>query len=87
MAGNGEKHISLQPIAVNIEGSRVPSVERQADRYLKSEPGSPKLSEDERLRLFSSFIEPTLQRELKHMGAANGDGSYSAELIGYIEIV
>lgn len=86
-AGNGEKRISLQPIAVNIEGSRVPSVERQADRYLKADPGSPKLSEDERLRLFSSFVEPTLQRELKHKGAANGDGSYSAELIGYVEIV
>jgi len=32
-------------------------------------------------------VEPTLQRELKHKGAANGDGSYSAELIGYVEIV
>jgi hypothetical protein len=31
-------------------------------------------------------VEPTLQRELKHKGAANGDGSYSAELIGYVEI-
>ena len=28
-----------------------------------------------------------LQRELKHKGAANGDGSYSAELIGYVEII
>ncbi|WPZ34057.1 SNF2-related protein [Thalassobaculum sp. OXR-137] len=86
-AGNGEKRISLQPIAVNMEGSRVPSVERQTDRYLRAEPGSPKLSDDERLLLFSSVVEPTLQRELKHKGAANGDGSYSAELIGYIEIV
>jgi hypothetical protein len=32
-------------------------------------------------------VEPTLQRELKNKGAANGDGSYSAELIGYVEIV
>lgn len=86
-AGNGEKRISLQPIAVNMEGSRVPSVERQTDRYLRAEPGSPKLSDDERLLLFSSVVEPTLQRELKHKGAANGYGSYSAELIGYIEIV
>jgi acetoin utilization deacetylase AcuC-like enzyme len=31
-------------------------------------------------------LEPTLQRELKHKGTANGDGSYSAELIGYVEI-
>jgi hypothetical protein len=27
------------------------------------------------------------QQELKHKEAANGDGSYSAELIGYVEIV
>ena len=37
--------------------------------------------------LFEQVVEPTLQRELKHKGAANGDGSYSAELIGYVEIV
>ncbi len=39
------------------------------------------------LDLFSRAVEPTLQRELKHKGAADGDGSYSAELIGYIEIL
>lgn len=47
----------------------------------------PKFSPEQRLELFSRAVEPTLQRELKHKGAANGDGSYSAELIGYVEIV
>ncbi|GEM_PF-6596573 len=37
--------------------------------------------------LFTHAVEPTLQRELKHKAAANGDGSYSAELIGYVEII
>jgi hypothetical protein len=41
---------------------------------------------EQRLDMFARFIEPTLQRELKHKGTANGDGSYSAELIGYVEI-
>jgi len=36
--------------------------------------------------LFATAVEPKLQRELKHKGAANGDGSYSAELIGYVEV-
>lgn len=40
-----------------------------------------------RLELFTRAAEPTLQRELKHKGAANGDGSYSAELICSMEIV
>jgi len=46
----------------------------------------PKLDSEQRLELFTHMVEPTLQRELKHKGAANGDGSYSAELIGYVEI-
>jgi hypothetical protein len=41
---------------------------------------------EQRLELFTRAVEPTLQRELKHKGAANGDGSYSAELIGYVEV-
>jgi hypothetical protein len=28
-----------------------------------------------------------LQRELHHRGAATGDGSYAAELVGLVEIV
>ena len=47
----------------------------------------PKLSPEQRLELFGLVVEPTLQRELKHKGAANGNGSYSVELIGYVEIV
>lgn len=85
-AGTGEKRVSVQPIAVNTDGTRVPSVERQASQFLHAAERSPTLSPDERLSLFASAVEPTLQRELKHKGAANGDGSFSAELIGYVEI-
>ena len=46
----------------------------------------PFLTAKERLGLFGNVVEPTLQRELKHKGLATGDGSYSAELIGYVEI-
>ena len=85
-AGTGEKRVSVQPIAVKPDGTRVPSVERQAGQFLHAAETSPILSPDERLSLFASAVEPTLQRELKHKGAANGDGSFSAELIGYVEI-
>jgi hypothetical protein len=44
------------------------------------------LGEDDRIRIFSKIVEPSLQRELKHKGTAIGEGSYSAELIGYVEI-
>ena len=68
-------------------GTRIPSVERQASQFFGSAAKKPILSSDERLSLFASSVEPTLQRELRHKGAANGDGSFSAELMAYIEIV
>lgn len=85
-AGNGERRVVVQPIAVKQDGTRVPAVERQCERYLQAPATPPMFVLDQRLELFASVVEPTLQRELKHKGAANGDGSYSAELIGYVEI-
>lgn len=86
-AGKGERRVVVQPIAVKQDGTRVPAVERLCDQYLQAAPSGPVFQPEERLALFTRAVEPTLQRELKHKGAANGDGSYSAELIGYIEIV
>lgn len=85
-AGSGEKRVSVQPIAVKPDGTRVPSVERQASQFFHAAETIPILSPEERLSLFASAIEPTLQRELRHKGAGNRDGSFSAELIGYVEI-
>lgn len=85
-AGNGERRILVQPIAVKQDGTRVPAVERQPERYFQALATPPRFSPELRLDLFARAVEPTLQRELKHKGAANGDGSYSAELIGYVEI-
>lgn len=84
---NGERRVVLQPIAVKKDGTRVPAVERQCERYLSAPAATPQFSADDRLALFNKAVEPTLQRELKHKGAANGDGSYSAELVGYVEVV
>jgi superfamily II DNA or RNA helicase len=84
--GNGERRVVVQPIAVSQDGTRVPAVERHYERYLQAPPTAPTFSVAQRLELFTHAIEPTLQRELKHKGAANGNGSYSTELIGYIEV-
>ena len=84
---NGERRVVVQPIAVKADGTRVPAVERQYERYLQAPTATPKFSADKRLDLFSRIVEPTLQRELKHKGTANGDDSYSAELSGYVEVV
>lgn len=86
-AGNGERRVVVQPIAVKQDGTRVPAVERHSERYLLSPATKPRFLPEQRIELFTRAVEPTLQRELKHKGAANGDDSYSAELIGYVEIV
>jgi hypothetical protein len=85
-AGNGERRVVVQPIAVNQDGARFPSVERLCEKFLHAPAASPIFQPEQRADLFARVVEPTLQRELKHKGAANGDGSYSAELIGYVEI-
>ncbi len=61
-------------------------VERQGAQHLHTAVTPPRLTPEEHIALFRSAVEPTLQRELRLRGAANGDGSYAAELIGYVEI-
>lgn len=85
--GNGERRVVVQPIAVRQDGTRVPAVEQQCERHLQAPATSPRFVPEQRLELFARAVEPTLQRELKYKGAADGDGSYSAELVGYVEIV
>lgn len=82
----GERHVFIQAVAVKRDGTRVPSVERTADGSFHKSPANPRLSTEDRLMIFAKIVEPTLQRELKHKGAASGDGGYSAELIGYLEL-
>lgn len=81
----GERKTTIQPIAVNLDGQRVPAAERQVEAVLRAKTLPPIMSIEQRLELFHRHVEPTLQRELKHKDAASGDGSYSAELIGYVE--
>lgn len=83
----GENKTTIQPISINLVGTRLPAAERQIDVLLRASPARPILTAEERLELFAQHVEPTLQRELKHKGAAAGEESYSAELIGYVELV
>lgn len=84
---SGDRRLVVQPIAVKEDGTRAPAIERKCESYLQAPVALPKFSAEQRLDMFARAVEPTLQRELKHKGAATGDGSYSAELIGYVEIL
>ena len=85
-ASAGERKASLHAIAVNPAGTRVPHVERQAERYFSLESVPPRIGLDERVRVMGGLIEPSLQRELKAKGLVAADGGYSSKLVGYVEI-
>lgn len=85
--GDGGRRVVVQPIAINLDGARSPTVERQFEQYLHGPAASATVAPERRLELFAGVVEATLQRELKHKGAADGGSSYSAELIGYVEVI
>ena len=83
----GEKCTLIQPIAVRPDGTRLPALERQVGVLMKRQPATPFLEIGDRINLFYKAVEPSLQRELRHKGTANDVGSYSADLVGYLEVV
>ena len=83
----GEGRTTVHTIAVQKDVTRVPAIERAAKSYIDLSTVSSPISDEERISMFSQVIEPTLKRELRHKGTADGEGSYIAELIGYVEIV
>ncbi len=74
------------PIAVDSDGKRIPTVEKQYQSCFSTSSSQPVFIEEERLRLMAEFIEPTLQRELRHRGIATPEKGYSADLICWIEM-
>jgi len=86
-SGKGNRKKSILPIAVDVDGSRVPQVEHQFTKFFHATPHEPILGTEERKELFRKYVEPALQREIKHRHSANLGGGFSAEMIGYIEVV
>lgn len=86
-AGKGERRILVQALALKQDGNRAPLVERNGASYIRGPACVPVFSNEQRLEFFAHAVEPMLHRELEHRGTANGDGSFSAELVGYVELV
>ena len=83
----GEKRAFIQTLAVRQDGSRVPPLEHNGEALFKKPPAAPTFSVGERLLLLRQVIEPTLQRELRHRGILTDEGSFSAELLTWVETV
>ncbi len=84
---NNERKTLVHSVAVSaISGTRVPSIERQLRDLYKHPDHPPVIEQDARARVFHEHMEPTLSRELSMKGFLGQDGSFSAELIGLLEV-
>jgi hypothetical protein len=76
----------LIPLAVDHEGKRVPSIEKQYLDCFQASPGQSILDHPTRQHLLHEHIEPTLQHELGYRGIASPERGYSTELLTWVEI-
>ena len=83
----GERRAYVQPVAVDMDGRRIPALERLKDDLWSRPAAKPTISHEDRIRILREVIEPMLQRQLQHQGIAPEMGGYSAKLIGWVEIV
>jgi hypothetical protein len=80
----GESRTALIPLAIDLQGQRMPSWERQIDDlYHRSAPATPTRDRPE---LLTQALEPMLQRELLHRGVIGERRGYDARLVGWLEI-
>lgn len=76
----------LIPLAVDLEGKRLPALEKQYQTCFSAPPGKPFCQTTDRRRLLTDIIEPMLQRELTHRGIAGPERSYSTDLLTWVEV-
>lgn len=81
----GETRNHMLTLAVDEEGQRIPSWEKQVDRLFRLDP-SPGRTELP-ITLLTDVLEPMIQRELVHRGFLAENRGYDARLVGWVEAV
>jgi superfamily II DNA or RNA helicase len=82
----GERRTLLVPIALDLNGTRVQSLERRIEAVFQAQPEPSSDNSFDRVAFLKERIEPALFRELMQYAAPGSDASYSTKLIGWIEI-
>ena len=77
---------SVQAMAVDPDGQRLPQMERAVEKVFHRAPAEPSLTLDERLAILKKDLEPMLSRDLQHRGVVVDGMGFSSELIGWIEL-
>jgi SNF2 family DNA or RNA helicase len=74
------------PIAIDINGKRVPSLEKRYRESFRATPGQSLLGVERRFQLLNDYVELTLQRELRHRNIASPEKGYKTDLLAWVEI-
>lgn len=85
-ASQGERIVSVIPIAMNLQGIRQPAIERRMEEVFSSS-GSNKVIDFDKEKLLKDHIEPSLFRELNQRFQGKSANSYSTKLVAWVEIV
>ncbi|QDU80495.1 RNA polymerase-associated protein RapA [Polystyrenella longa] len=80
-----ETRNQMLSLAVNGEGQRIPSWEKQVDRLFQFSPASS--NSEPQIDLLTELLEPMIHRELIHRGFLAENRGYDARLVGWVEVV
>ena len=75
----------IVPIAIDVHGNRVPSVEKRYSECIQGRSGDPIFDVDSRKEILKQQIDPLLERELQHRGIAKISGGHTSDLLAWIE--
>ena len=80
----GETRNQMLTLAVDGDGQRVPTWEKQADRIFQLPPSNS--NGKAHLELLTDTLEPMIHRELVHRGFLAENRGYDARLVAWVEI-
>lgn len=83
----GEHRAHIQPIAVDLKGNRISLMERDLEAHFAKIGVSSPIKVEQRSMILKEHIQPMLQRELQHKAIVSAQGSYSSQLIAWIELI
>jgi hypothetical protein len=83
----GERKGNVQAMAVDLDGQRLPHLERALEKVFHHAPAEPSLTLDARLAVLKKDLEPMPYRDLPHRGVVVEGMGFSSDLIGWIEVV
>lgn len=81
----GETRNHMLTLAVDEDGQRIPSWEKQSDRLFQLQPAP--ANAEPQIDLLAETLEPMIQRELVHRGFLAENRGYNARLVGWVEVV